>query len=557
MVAISQGHDDAGYWRGEAERLVGENAALRARVAELEGRVAALGEKVATLTKLVFGASSEKKKSPAGSPAGDTGGGGGSGRRRGQQPGSRGHGRRDYSDLETDEEIHDVPADERVCPDCGAAYVPFGEESCEQIDWQVRIVRIVHRRPTYRRGCRCPVRGVLVAPPPRKAIGRGRFTTGFLARLLMEKFVLGRPVHRIVAALAGDGLDVAEGTLAGVFGALSDLLGPLAKAIEARNAASAHLHVDETSWSVFEAVQGKDGHRWWCWVFVGPDTTVFRIARSRSLAVPAEQLGIDVAAGELPAGRALLLSSDFYAVYQALGSLDGVDTLWCWAHIRRYFIRAGDAHPGLRGWTAAWLERIGALYGAHTAMAAAEPGSSAHGYAAAQFSAALNGIDAERTAQASRPGLHPAAAKVLATLDREWEGLARHREFPQLALDNNGAERALRGPVVGRKNYYGSGSVVSAELAGRAWTVTATAERAGINPLRYLSAYLDACAAAGGKAPEGEALTRFLPWAADPADLAAWREACGRHTDADTAPDAAPDADADTAPDADTAGPAP
>ncbi|HEX9353108.1 MAG TPA: IS66 family transposase [Streptosporangiaceae bacterium] len=440
MVAISQGHDDAGYWRGEAERLVGENAALRARVADLEGRVAALGERLSTLTRRVFGASSEKKKSPAGSPAGDTGGGGGSGRRRGQQPGSRGHGRRDYSDLETVEEIHDVPADERVCPDCGAAYVPFGEESCEQIDWQVRIVRIVHRRPTYRRTCRCPVRGVLVAPPPRKAIGRGRFTTGFLARLLMEKFVLGRPVHRIVAALAGDGLDVAEGTLAGVFAALSDLLGPLAAAIEARNAAAAHLHVDETSWSVFEAVQGKDGHRWWCWVFVGPDTTVFRIARSRSLAVLAEQLGIDVAAGELPAGRALLLSSDFYAVYQALGSLDGVDTLWCWAHIRRYFIRAGDAHPGLRGWTAAWLDRIGALYGAHTAMAAAEPGSSAHGYAAAQFSAALNGIDAERTAQASRPGLHPAAAKVLATLDREWEGLARHREFPQLPLDNNGAE---------------------------------------------------------------------------------------------------------------------
>jgi len=73
-------------------------------------------------------------------------------------------------------------------------------------------------------------------------------------------------------------------------------------------------------------------------------------------------------------------------------------------------------------------------------MAAAEPGSPAHGYAAAQFSAALNGIDAERTAQASRPGLHPAAAKVLATLDREWAGLARHREFPQLPLDNNGAE---------------------------------------------------------------------------------------------------------------------
>jgi hypothetical protein len=36
--------------------------------------------------------------------------------------------------------------------------------------------------------------------------------------------------------------------------------------------------------------------------------------------------------------------------------------------------------------------------------------------------------------------LHPAAAKVLATLDREWDGLARHREFPELALDNNTSE---------------------------------------------------------------------------------------------------------------------
>ena len=61
--------------------------------------------------------------------------------------------------------------------------------------------------------------------------------------------------------------------------------------------------------------------------------------------------------------------------------------------------------------------------------------------------------------------LSPAAAKVRATLDREWEGLARHKEFPELPLDSNTAERALRGPVAGRKNYYGSGVVASADLA--------------------------------------------------------------------------------------------
>ena len=360
-----------------------------------------------------------------------------------------------------------------------------------------------------------------------KAIAKGRFTTGFLARLLVEKFVLGRPAHRIVAALAHDGFDLAEGTLAGVFAACAEPLAPLAAAITGRNAAAAHLHIDETSWNVYAAVEGKDNHRWWCWVFVGPDTTVFRIAPSRSLTVLAEQLGIDTDTGALPdalpGGRQVLLSSDFYTVYQSLGRLDGVDNLWCWSHIRRYFIRAGDAHPQLRAWAQAWVERIAALYVAHTALGAAAPASPAHTWAAAQFSAALNTIDVERHAQARHADLlHPAAAKVLATLDREWQGLVRHREYPELPLDNNTSERALRGPVVGRKNYYGSGSVVSAELASRVFTITATAARAGLNPLAHLRAYLEECARAGGTAPTGEALTRFLPWAITPNDLAAW-----------------------------------
>jgi transposase len=487
---------------------------------------------------MAFGTSSEKvaKRSPGGDdaasgsggddPAGDGSSGGPPKRGRGQRKGSRGHGRRDYSHLPTREEVHDVAPGERVCPCCGADYVAFGEETCEQIDWRVQLIRIVHRRPTYRRTCRCPVRGVLVAPPVGKAIGKGRFTTVFLARLLVEKFVLGRPAHRIVAALAHDGLDVAEGTLAGVFAACSALLGPLAAAVSDRNAAAAHLHVDETSWRVFAAVEGKDSHRWWCWVFVGPDTTVFKIAPSRSLTVLAEQLGIDtdhdMLPDALPGGRQVLLSSDFYVVYQSLGRLAGVENLWCWSHIRRYFIRAGDAHPELAVWTAGWVERITALYVAHTAITTAEPGSPERTWAQAQFSAELNTIDAARTAQSTHPELlHPAAAKVLSTLDREWQGLARHREFPELPL-NNTSERALRGPVVGRKNYYGSGSVVSAELASRVFTITATAQRAGLNPLAYLTAYLDACARSGATAPTGPALTRFLPRAANTDDLTAW-----------------------------------
>ena len=129
-------HWEVERWRAEAERLAGENAALRARVGELEGQVAALMERVATLSRLAFGKSSEKKPKRAGSEPSEgeqTADDSDATRRRGQRPGSAGHGRRDYSHLPTTEVLHDVPAAERSCPRCGAGYVPFGEERCEQL----------------------------------------------------------------------------------------------------------------------------------------------------------------------------------------------------------------------------------------------------------------------------------------------------------------------------------------------------------------------------------------------------------------------------------------
>jgi transposase len=89
---------------------------------------------------------------------------------------------------------------------------------------------------------------------------------------------------------------------------------------------------------------------------------------------------------------------------------------------------------------------------------------------------------------------------------------------------NNPAERALRTPVVGRKNYYGSHARWAAELAARVWTITATAQRNHCEPLAYLTEYLQACATAAGKAPQGQALQRFLPWLPDPSDTPANRD---------------------------------
>jgi len=511
-------------WRERAEGAEQRLAAAEARIEELTGQVA-------VLARMLFGRSSEKASAGTGgagpshaahpgdqSTAGEDAGAQ-SKPKRGQRPGSAGHGRRDYSHLDTREQIHDVPPDQRVCPRCGRVFETLGSQSSEQIDWQVHLTRIVHRRMRYRRACPCPADRAgprtVIAPPAPAPIAKGRFTAGFDARLLYEKYLLGLPVHRIVKALAADGLEAPEGTLAGVLKALAGLLEPLESAIRARNAAAVHVHSDETTWRVYEQVEGKTGHRWWLWVFIAADTVVFRMDSTRSTSVLETHFGINRADGELPDGRRLLLSTDFYVAYQSLARLDGVDPLWCWAHIRRYFVRAGDAHPYLGPWRDAWIARIADLYLAHQALAAAEPATGEHATATEAFEQALTVIDTTRKQQATGPALHPAAAKVLATLDREWDGLARHRDFPDLDLDNNVSERALRTPVVGRKNYYGSHAEWSAHLAARVWTITATAERHGLEPLTYLTDYLDTCAHNGGKPPDGDALQRFLPWNPD------------------------------------------
>ena len=61
----------------------------------------------------------------------------------------------------------------------------------------------------------------------------------------------------------------------------------------------------------------------------------------------------------------------------------------------------------------------------------------------------------------------------------------------------------IRGPVVTRKNARGSHNDDTARIAATVWTVTATIQMAGLNPLTWLTAYLDECGRNGGKPPTG------------------------------------------------------
>jgi transposase len=442
------------------------------------------------------------------------------------------------------EVVWDFPDGGYCCPQCRTPFSRLGDHVTEVLDWVV-IVRVsAHCRRRYRRACSCRVPVTVTAPGPPKAIGKGLVSNAFIAQWLVERYVAGRSQNSLVTGLARHGADISPATLTGTCAAVGALLAPLEDAITARSRTAWHLHADETSWRVFAPREGDGPTKWWLWVFLGPDTACFVMDPTRSGAVLARHAGIDQTTGQLapqPSGdeegpRQLVISSDFYSVYTSAGrKATGLINLYCWAHVRRHFVRAGDANPDqLAYWTAAWLERIKNLYTAHEQLSTAWADNAAGGAAAGAtadleharqaWDAALDVIDAERTRQIAAPGLQTPAKKALATLDREWDGLAAHRDYPMISLDNNAAERALRRPVVTRKNAYGSRNEDAARLAARIWTITATAELAGLNIITYLTAYLDACGRTGGKPPTGPDLQRFQPWTATPDDLHTWTQ---------------------------------
>jgi len=88
-------------------------------------------------------------------------------------------------------------------------------------------------------------------------------------------------------------------------------------------------------------------------------------------------------------------------------------------------------------------------------------------------------------------------------------------------MDNNLSERKLREAVLGRKNYYGSGSVWSGDLTAALFTIFQTARHNGLDPIKYLTAYLHACANNHGNPPRN--IDDFLPWNLSQEQKISWK----------------------------------
>jgi transposase len=499
---------EANYWRAQHARLVEREAALKADVEALQATIR-------DLTQRLYGATSEKSACP--DRAGESKLA--SPRKRGQQPGSTGHGRSDRTALPVVTEVHDVREAEKHCPVCGEAFRPFpGMEESSMIEVQVQAYIRRIQRQRYSKACQCPqVAGIVMAPPASRLIPKSPLGVSVWVLIMLDKYLYSRPTYRFCEELRHHGLPLAQGTITDGLHRLAVLFEPMMQALHERQMGEKLFHGDETRWEVFEEVEGKTGHRWYLWVTRSVSVVFYRMAPGRGADIPTThfaKLKRDLVEA--------VLVCDRYSAYKcfAKGS-EAIILAYCWAHVRRDFLNAARSWPELDSWMWAWVEDIRTLYRLNAARIKVwDDTLPVHQQSPAfiehhrDLKTQLSQMQARYEVYLQEKDLHRAKTKVLTSLHNHWDGLTVFVERPEVTMDNNSAERALRNPVVGRKNYYGSGSVWSAHLAAMMFSVLQTVLLWDLNPHHWLTAFLHACADHGGKSPTD--LSAFLPWKMTP-----------------------------------------
>ena len=495
---------EANYWRAQHACLVQREAALKAQVEMLEAQVRDLNQRLyGTKSEKSAGAEAAGQSKPA-SP-----------RHRGQQPGMQGHGRSDRSALPVVVEVHDLSDAAKHCPQCGEAFAPFpGAETCDIIEVQVQahIRRI--QRPRYQKTCACPqVSGIVTAAPAPRVIPKSPLGVSVWTMVLLDKYLYGRPTHRLCEQFAHHGFPLSQGTLTDGLQRLKVLFEPLMPVLYERQMTEKLFHGDETRWEVFEDVEGKTGHRWYLWVMQSASVVYYCMAPGR---------GADVPKGHFAKLRKdlveVVLVCDRYSAYKSLAKdYDELILAYCWAHVRRDFLKAARSWPELERWMFTWVDDIRELYRLNAARLEQwdtglplDQQSSAFAQSQRDLEMQLRQMRERCEAHLQESDLHLGKQKVLSSLHNHWDGLTVFVERPEVAMDNNTAERVLRNPVVGRKNYYGSGSVWSAHWAAMLFSVIQTVLLWGLNPHHWLHAFLQACADSGGQSPAD--LSSFVPW---------------------------------------------
>jgi transposase len=400
-----------------------------------------------------------------------------------------------------------------TCPECGGESRVLGEDRSEVLEYVPGHFKIIeHVRPKL--SCRA-CETIRQAPAPVLPIERGRPGPGLLAHVLTSKYCDHLPLYRQAEIYARDGVELSRSTLAGWVGRATFELRPLVDAIAAHVLAADVIHGDDTPVPVLAPGTGKTATgRLWAyvrderpWASSAPPAVLYRYSPDRKGVHPRSHLD----------GFQGILQADGYAGFNDLYKSGAVTEVACWAHVRRKFfdIHAANGAP----LALAALDRIAALYAIEKAARDLPPDQRR---AIRQSRAGPLLDDLKNWFEATLPrisGKSELAGAIRYALSR-WTQLTRYRDDGRLAIDNNAAERAIRGIALGRKNWLFAGSDAGGERAAAIYSLMETAKLNRIDPEAWLRDVLARLASHPAKR-----IDELLPWhwadAQSPAAIAA------------------------------------
>lgn len=454
----------------ELQKARAELAALKGESTDKQLRIDLLEQRLAKLTKQVFGASSEKRvDEPPAPPQGED-----KSRDEKEKKKHPGHGPREQLKLPRIDVDHDLDEADKACPQCGGGLAEMEGQYEEHDEIDVVPLRFVikhHRRKKYT--CRCGA-CVETAPGPDKLVAGGRYSVGFAIHVAISKYGDHLPLERLVKMMARDGLVVTSQTLWDQIEQLTWVVESAMPRLLAHVLGHPVVGADETSWELMGQKPGQ-GKSWYVWVLRVESAVYYAIKDGRSFKV----------ASSLLSTFAGVLMCDGYVAYLTLsGKHPRVVLAHCWVHVRREFVEIEKSFP-----TACReiLELIGDLY-AIEKRCPKDPNDDEERRKLrdTESRAVVDRIVAwfYRTLPTCLPesGLH----KALGYMVHMWPGLVLFLDDPKIPLDNNGTERAARGPVLGRKNHYGSRSLRGTEVAATLYSLVESAKLNGLEPRFYL-----------------------------------------------------------------------
>lgn len=471
--------DEVAVLRRRLSEQAAEIAKLRGEEqAELGLEIRILEERLARRENALFGDSSERR--------GSDGEGGGE---RERKPG-KGHGPTEQPDLPVVEVVHELDEADLACPQCGGELTEMvGQfEESDEIDVIERTYRVVrHKRKKYSCSCKSCVDTAL---GPDKLIKGGRYSIDFAVQVAVAKHADHMPLARQVAQMARQGLQVTTQTLWDQIHALVGVLRPTYKALQAYVLAAAVVGVDETTWRLMGS--GRSA-KWWVWSTTRADAVAYTILPDRKTSAAQQVLGGyhgKVMADGMGSYKAL---RDEAAARGCRAGPDGrpcpgpcFELATCMAHARRKFVKCEAHYPQVAEVLGLFAELYGVERDADEAEVDSEEERDALRARLRQERSAplMDEIWVWMAAQRVLP--RSGLGKAIGYMADHRQGLRKFLSDPAVPLDNNHCERSMRGPVLGRKNHYGSRSKRGTEAAAVLYSFVETAKLQGVDPAAYL-----------------------------------------------------------------------